>query len=213
MYRNTGRINAKRDWTDKKEETTMSHSFNDIRRRLRRLPAGEEGVTGLETAIILIAFVIVASVFGYVVLTTGVFATEKGKDATIAGLNQVRTTLMQRGGATAIKSATGNTVDTITVRVSTMPDGAPINASDLSVRYQDANQSADTGFGVTQVKGDGDSVIETRELFDITIDLTNLAVPLGAGEHFIIMIQPVNGSTLYLERTTPYSLEAYTYLG
>ena len=37
----------------------------------------ERGITGLETAIILIAFVVVASVFAFVVLSTGVFSAER----------------------------------------------------------------------------------------------------------------------------------------
>ena len=39
----------------------------------------ERGITGLETAIVLIAFVVVAAVFAFTVLTTGLFATEKAK--------------------------------------------------------------------------------------------------------------------------------------
>ena len=38
---------------------------------------GEKGITGLETAIILIAFVVVASVFAYTVLSAGLFASQK----------------------------------------------------------------------------------------------------------------------------------------
>ena len=187
--------------------------LNRIWRRLRRLPADEHGVTGLETAIILIAFVVVASVFGYVVLTTGVFTTEKGKDATTAGLNQIRSTLMTRGGATAVRSSTDATVDALTIRVSTMPDGAPISATELTVQYQDSTQSANPSFTVVQVKGDSDTVIEPNELFEIHLDLTSLSNPLGPGVDFIVMIQPVNGTTLHLERTIPHSLEAYNYLG
>ena len=41
---------------------------------LKRLRSKEQGITGLETAIILIAFVIVASVFAYVVLSAGLFS-------------------------------------------------------------------------------------------------------------------------------------------
>ena len=36
----------------------------------------ERGITGLETAIILIAFVVVASVFAFTVLSTGIFSSE-----------------------------------------------------------------------------------------------------------------------------------------
>ena len=47
---------------------------------------GEHGITGLETAIILIAFVVVAAVFAFVVLSTGLFSSERGKEAVYAGL-------------------------------------------------------------------------------------------------------------------------------
>jgi flagellin FlaB len=46
----------------------------------------EQGVTGLETAIILIAFVVVASVFAFTVLSTGIFSAERGKETAHAGL-------------------------------------------------------------------------------------------------------------------------------
>ena len=45
------------------------------------------GVTGLETAIILIAFVVVASVFAYVVLSAGIFAANASKDAVSSGVD------------------------------------------------------------------------------------------------------------------------------
>ena len=37
----------------------------------------EKGITGLETAIILIAFVVVAAVFAYTALSAGLFSTQK----------------------------------------------------------------------------------------------------------------------------------------
>jgi flagellin-like protein len=42
-----------------------------MRRLLRNLRQGEPGITGLETAIILIAFVVAAAVFAYTVLSAG----------------------------------------------------------------------------------------------------------------------------------------------
>src|SRR3972149_1357774 len=61
----------------------------------------EEGITGLETAIILIAFVIVASVFAFVVLSTGLFRAERAKEAVFAGLDNARGTLEVRGAVPA----------------------------------------------------------------------------------------------------------------
>ena len=58
--------------------------FSNLKRWLR----DERGITGLETAIILIAFVVVATVFAFVVLTTGIFSAERGKETVFAGLQK-----------------------------------------------------------------------------------------------------------------------------
>ena len=52
---------------------------NKINRFFKGLHRGQKGITGLETAIILIAFVTVASVLAYSVLSAGIFSSEKGK--------------------------------------------------------------------------------------------------------------------------------------
>ena len=43
---------------------------------------------GLETAIVLIAFVVVASVFAFAVLNTGLLSSEKSKEAALGGLQE-----------------------------------------------------------------------------------------------------------------------------
>ena len=50
------------------------------------------GITGLQTAIILIAFVVVASVFAFTVLSTGIFASERSKETVYAGLQEAKST-------------------------------------------------------------------------------------------------------------------------
>ena len=62
-----------------------------------KIKSRQKGITGLETAIILIAFVMVASVLAYVVLTAGLFSAQKAKDAIYSGLDEVRSTLLLKG--------------------------------------------------------------------------------------------------------------------
>lgn len=64
---------------------------------MTRQPEREKGITGLETAIILIAFVVVASVFAFTVLSTGVFSAERSKETVYAGLSEARSSLVTRG--------------------------------------------------------------------------------------------------------------------
>ena len=44
------------------------------------------GITGLETAIVLIAFVVVSSVFAFAALSTGLFSSDKAKESIKQGL-------------------------------------------------------------------------------------------------------------------------------
>ena len=57
----------------------------------------QRGITGLETAIVLIAFVVVASVFAFTVLTTGLFTSEETKKATTAAARSTESTLQRMG--------------------------------------------------------------------------------------------------------------------
>jgi flagellin-like protein len=67
----------------------------------RKAMLNERGVTGLETAIILIAFVVVASVFAFTVLSTGIFSSERGKETVFAGLQEAQGTIEPKGRMTA----------------------------------------------------------------------------------------------------------------
>ena len=51
-----------------------------------RLVGDQRGITGLETEIVLIAFVVVASVFAFAVLTTGLLSSEKSKETVLGAL-------------------------------------------------------------------------------------------------------------------------------
>ena len=76
--------------------------------KLNRIVKNESGITALETAIILIAFVVVAAIFAFTVLSTGTFLTEKSKEASYAGLQEVRGSLALRGSV-VLKGAAEDT--------------------------------------------------------------------------------------------------------
>ncbi len=68
---------------------------------IKKLRHGQRGITGLETAIILIAFVVVSSVFAYTVLSAGIFSSEKAKEVVNASMKEVRSSLVMRGNMLA----------------------------------------------------------------------------------------------------------------
>ncbi len=78
-------------------------------------PEPEKGITGLETAIILIAFVVVASVFAFTVLSTGIFASERSKETVFAGLEEAKSSIEPRGSAIAYKGRKDTTSATDTI--------------------------------------------------------------------------------------------------
>ncbi len=79
--------------------------WSHLHRRVVSAAKAERGITGLETAIILIAFVVVASVFSYTVLTAGVFSSQKSSEAVNAAIDEVRSSLRINGNTIAYKGA------------------------------------------------------------------------------------------------------------
>ena len=79
----------------------ITKAYQRQRPTLRQFGRDERGVTGLETAIILIAFVVVASVFAFTVLSTGIFSAERGKETIHAGLQQSRSSVELKGSVVA----------------------------------------------------------------------------------------------------------------
>ena len=57
----------------------------------------ENAFTGLEAAIVLIAFVVVAAIFSYVMLGAGFFATQKAQEVTYAGIKQATSNVVFDG--------------------------------------------------------------------------------------------------------------------
>ncbi len=79
------------------------------KRYFKNIYKSQKGITGLETAIILIAFVVVAAVFAYTVLSAGLFSTQKSQEAVYHGLKETQGTLQILGGVVAFKDTLNTT--------------------------------------------------------------------------------------------------------
>ena len=79
----------------------------------------KSGITGLETAIVLIAFVVVAAVFAFTVLTTGLFTSEKAKETALAGVATTSSSLTVKGNVIAQTDAAGAAVNVIRLKLAT----------------------------------------------------------------------------------------------
>jgi flagellin FlaB len=184
--------------------------MSKLLRLVRRATREEEGITGLETAIILIAFVVVATVFAFVVLSTGLFSAERGKEAVYAGLQKTRGTLELRGSV--IANTDGTIVTTLVFDVANSAGGEPVNLDPAAVSnkvvidYRDATVNAtNVAWTVDWLVGDVDNLMEAGELAEITIDVT--LQTLGANEPFALEVKPPLGGTMIIARTTPAGLD------
>ena len=66
-------------------------------RRKEEVSRKRKGFTGLEAAIVLTAFVVVAAVFSYVVLNAGFFTTQKSKEVVHTGVEQATSSVELAG--------------------------------------------------------------------------------------------------------------------
>ena len=201
-----------------------------MKNRLGRLNLGvvdlsrdQRGITGLETAIVLIAFVVVSSVFAFAALSTGLFTTDKAKETIKAGLSEARGTMELKGSVVATASTTGNSgkVDILAFQVGNAAAGEAIDMSvgKLIVRYNDTDQKVNldtTGeFAATQLgNGDGDALMERGEIFEISIPglVALFATDLTTNRAFTIEVIPPKGAVLTIQRTTPLSMEVVNFL-
>jgi flagellin FlaB len=200
--------------------------FSKFTNAMSKLHKGNRGMTGLETAIILIAFVTVAAVFGYAVLSAGLFSAERGKETIYAGLETAKANLEISGSVIADCTAPitdNSTVENIKFTVKNAVAGTPIDltANDgtgankcvislttassyyNNIKWSTASIGAD----------DSDNLLEIGEQFEITLDLDDLGdgftdPALGPNDVFNIQVKPSLGSTITVQRTLPAGLDA-----
>ena len=145
------------------------------KRAFAAIVGGQRGVTGLETAIILIAVVVVASVFAFTVLSTGIFSAEKGKETIHAGLREARSSLQLKGSVTAkgapnitlsLGESAWTTVAT-TTGTSTSPYQSGVTVD--SVDKKEGSSSAEITIEATSTTG-----LMAYENLSTTVDLRDL---------------------------------------
>ncbi len=208
----------------------MNKQLASLQRAVSKRSNDQRGITGLETAIVLIAFVVVSSVFAFAALSTGMFSSEKARETIKAGLAETRATLELKGSVIGTSNAAGVT-GTITTLKFSVAQGAGGASVDLTpgttiIKYTDAVQSklfaTTAGFTVAGLGGaDTDNLVERNEVYEITmasldtLDVGNndaLDSALGIDTTFTIELIPIEGAILHIERTTPIFMEIVNFL-
>ena len=161
----------------------------------------QRGITGLETAIILIAFVIVAAVLAFTILSTGVFATGRSKETVLAGLTSVKSSLKPSGSLIAFRGKVGaaNAVFKFSIIVESPTDGESIdltppvtadgtgtdpdttsNVYTTVLSYTDENQAlSDVPWSANIFGEDTDNSLDPGEKAEIVVWLLNRATSVA----------------------------------
>ncbi len=176
----------------------------------------QRGITGLETAIVLIAFVVVASVFAFAVLSTGLLSSEKAKETVLGGLEETSSTLAIRGDIIGTADSTKKWLDKVQFTLSSAAqsaDAVDLSSTGVVITYLDDNQA----LNCTNASGSGSSycfwttswIIGSSELVDpgeqveVTVDISNMTPVLREKKEFTIQVKPNKGAVVIVNRTAP----------
>ncbi len=104
----------------------------------------EKGFTGLEAAIVLIAFVVVAAVFSYVMLGAGFFTTQKSQEVVHTGVTQASSSIAPSGDV-IVQSTTDNQANEVTFYVTNTAGGTAVDLDKTVLTFTDDDDFSNAG--------------------------------------------------------------------
>ena len=193
-----------------------------------------KGFTGLEAAIVLTAFVVVAAVFSYVVLNAGFFTTQKSKEVVHTGVEQA-TSSIELAGDVIGYNGTGDNASKLTkvtfylrltaghnpidlnrtvlafsndrVHIGNITFNASLQVPDEN-RKETSNNDGEWFYNMTHAGGD--NMIDAGEIVqvDVLIPYANGDGYVNPNEYFTIEVKPPQGATLSIQRKAPPSIDS-----
>ncbi len=192
----------------------MKKSFFKV---LGKLHKSQQGITGLETAIILIAFVTVASVLAYSVLSAGIFSAERGKETVYSGLDQAQSSMQVRGSVYVTDNNSDQVVDQIQFTLASVLGDEAVDMTDTStnnnnvvINYSDNElfvQNVEWTKSLLGKERGGLDMLDPDEAFLITVDVPTGAT-IEAYDTFTLQVIPTKGAAITISRTLPASILA-----
>ncbi len=183
--------------------------YRKLARALKGLHRGQRGITGLETAIILIAFVTAASIVAYSVLSAGVFSAERSKEVVYRGIEQAQGTVGIKSSILGL-SDNGTGLDRVQFNLGLVIRDVRVDTSSIIVNYFD-NDVHIEGIAVTIGLSQGSTergaaaVLEYDEQHTVVVTIPAEA-GLGATDSFSLQLIPPTGGIITINRMLPGSL-------
>lgn len=180
--------------------------------RMQKKRSPSDAFTGLEAAIVLIAFVVVAAVFSYVVLGAGFYTTQKSQETVYKSVEQATSNIQVVGTIYGIASVPSSGIDTVEFTITLTPGAPDADLTKMTVMF-----SSDTYQPIIYYYG-GDTADATH--FASVLSGTTTAAPamtqneqvtvrvklygegmLAANERYNLEIRPAKGATYAFTRT------------
>jgi len=99
----------------------------------------DDAFTGLEAAIVLIAFVVVAAVFSYVVLGAGFFTTQKSQEVVHTSVAQASSSVEVIGNVYGTAATPANGIDTLEFTLGLTAGGGVVDMNSTVMTYTNAS--------------------------------------------------------------------------
>jgi flagellin FlaB len=191
-----------------------------------------EAFTGLEAAIVLIAFVVVAAVFSYVVLGAGFFTTQKAQQVVYSGVQQASSNVIVIGEVYGDAIGTlipAPMIHAVTFTIGLAAGGSSVDLNKTVFTYQNRTVLRTIDFPVgnattgprcdlgepmpgdyqwcimSSKNDDGDSALERNEQFTIQVNLSRTD-GLPPSEDFTLTLRPDIGAALPIHKSAPGGL-------
>lgn len=190
-----------------------------------------DAFTGLEAAIVLIAFVVVAALFSYVVLGAGFFTTQKAQETVYSGVDMASSSLEILGdiyGNSTEEGGTNAQIDGVMFVTGLTAGGGSIDFSRTTLTYSDSENvtridrsssitSSSTNVVVDKANvkqnewaiidianddSDKGALMENQEQFTIYVKLDTPNY-IDKNKDFSIEIRPEKGAAYSIKRTAP----------
>ena len=194
---------------------------------MKSVRRNEDAFTGLEAAIVLIAFVVVAAVFSYVVLGAGFFTTQKSQETVHTAVAQASSAIEIVGNVYG-EGPAGGPISSINFSVGLAAGATPVDMAKTVLTFSTSSKVETLGFtNGTEVLttntatgnwsishqenslGGKNMVLDNGEQFTITVKpLTQLQ----AYDGFNIDVKPSVGAALAIHRTVPAYINAVNLL-
>ena len=183
---------------------------------MMKLFKNEDAFTGLEAAIVLIAFVVVAAVFSYVMLGAGFFATGEAQRTVHTGVGQA-TSNLEVSGPVVVKATDTTKLGEISFYLQLAAGGAPVDMEKVTFTVSTADtmkifKYTDVGKGWYK---DGISQTAPNDILDkfemVKITISSSLPDISPNDRFTVEVKPDIGAALPISRTAPADFQAGNY--